>query len=810
MSQYREWEGEIVPRSFTPGYILLSYVVSYIGALTTLELLHRRTAGRGVYNWFLLIGSSISMGAVAIWSMHFIGNRAIVLGRGQPSLQIIYNSGFTALSFFIPILVVLTAFLAIGSNERVGKCRVVLGGTIAGLAMCGMHYLGQAGIANYTSVYAAVNIAASAVIAIITSITTLTIFFVLRAAWTNSWWKRALCAILLAGTVSGMHWVASVGTQYRFRYAMDAQQHVSRDQTAIIVIALSLSSCALLLILALFAQRRRAKSADRTKQVVLACVAFDKDGRLMVTPEGLLPSQKITNSYIERSFEDVFSISHPVFLWVFRTTRNWFSIRDLLPGMRIHLQATAAVKEDQPNLGASTPGYETAGGIDPAEDYSIIFRELFCVAASSLAEQLNEPLENLGVLYDEIMSTGTTALSKKTRLRQIFDRRRNLAGDLEAGSPAPVVFGRGQLLFIVRRTSKSETTRLLKSGFRFAEVINVVDILARSMQVESRDLVARLHCMQEYSRGDHIMEPGVHLGCFAIRARVGGGFDVVVRKEHKNRLPSQQLTFGGLEDWHLSYLDQIEGWTVGAILNWLADKSRSGMGQEQAFAAHLRGSLAKLAAEIGDPLFHEAVLVSRPLEMPCRGVGEVGMPGRAALIAFRIVMPIHTRAPNPSLVFSPLSVFRCQQHVYKNAPDHDIFARAIHREFAPLVEPRVRAKRAPPAKHIRRSSLVPPHLTPSKGRQDTKSWWGPLSALERRPSGTPPTPDSSSEKDVVDGLSYGGIMVSQEVSVDIREIGDGETEVEMRTFGTSGCATTEVEDPETFVDQLFALSFEGR
>lgn len=44
-------EGEIMSRTFTPGYIVLSYLVSYVGAWTTLELLHRRTARGGLYNW---------------------------------------------------------------------------------------------------------------------------------------------------------------------------------------------------------------------------------------------------------------------------------------------------------------------------------------------------------------------------------------------------------------------------------------------------------------------------------------------------------------------------------------------------------------------------------------------------------------------------------------------------------------------------------------------------------------------------------------------------------------------------------------
>jgi hypothetical protein len=52
--------------------------------------------------------------------------------------------------------------------------------------------------------------------------------------------------------------------------------------------------------LAAIAQRRRRHSASQTKQVVLACATFDPDGRLLVTPAGLLPSERITNTYIEQ------------------------------------------------------------------------------------------------------------------------------------------------------------------------------------------------------------------------------------------------------------------------------------------------------------------------------------------------------------------------------------------------------------------------------------------------------------------------------------------------------------------------------
>ena len=42
---------QIIARSYNPGYIALSFIVSFAGCWTTLELLHRRTCTSGVYNW---------------------------------------------------------------------------------------------------------------------------------------------------------------------------------------------------------------------------------------------------------------------------------------------------------------------------------------------------------------------------------------------------------------------------------------------------------------------------------------------------------------------------------------------------------------------------------------------------------------------------------------------------------------------------------------------------------------------------------------------------------------------------------------
>lgn len=181
------------------------------------------------------------MGGIAIWSMHYIGNRAIDIGDGDPQLQIAYSSGFTALSFFMPIIVLLAAFVAIGTNEKVSWWRVGVGGSLAGAAICGMHYLGNASINNYVCIYNAANVVGAALIAVAASNIALSVFFVFRASWTNSWWKRGMSAVLLAGAVSGMHWCASTGTQYKL-IALAGTGQLSRNTTVIVVICLV--SCA--------------------------------------------------------------------------------------------------------------------------------------------------------------------------------------------------------------------------------------------------------------------------------------------------------------------------------------------------------------------------------------------------------------------------------------------------------------------------------------------------------------------------------------------------------------------------------------
>ncbi|GAA5820515.1 hypothetical protein JCM11251_003025 [Rhodosporidiobolus azoricus] len=108
-------------------YVFLSYLVSVVGAWTTLEMMLKRTGSTGVWNVMLLIGAGIAFGSTATFGMHFVGNQAVTLrlpapweGRGVP---LSYNAGYTILSLVVSCLSMILAFSFIGLRLFVPRGR---------------------------------------------------------------------------------------------------------------------------------------------------------------------------------------------------------------------------------------------------------------------------------------------------------------------------------------------------------------------------------------------------------------------------------------------------------------------------------------------------------------------------------------------------------------------------------------------------------------------------------------------------------------------------------------------------------------
>ncbi|KAG0633380.1 hypothetical protein HOY80DRAFT_630626 [Tuber brumale] len=768
-----KYDPPLAPQRFAAGYIILSYFVSFLGSLSTLELLQRRTSQRGLHNWYLLLGSSVTMGGVAIWSMHFVGNRSIVIYPDSvetDKLQLAYSSTFTALSFFVPILVLFLAYLLIGTNEDVGYLRLGFGGTFAGLSICGMHYLGQSGIENYLSYYDAKFVVGSIFIAVSSTILALAIFFILRKNFTNNWYKRALCAMLLSGGVSGMHWCASVGTRYQLRGGSGLNRD-TRNATVIITIVLSVFVCVLLLAFAAVTSRARQMEVIRAQKIVLASATFDHDGKLMVLPDGTLPIKVVTDCFQEKSFEETLGKSHPVFHWIYQTTRNWKSLFGLIEGMKQHLRHY--------NLNSRSADF--------VADYSFVFREMFCVAAQDLADGTHRSLDDLGVLYDEIITTGVS-------VSNMIPGKNSDYTDVEAGH------GKGKILFLIKKVTKPEAMDLTSTGYRFTDTSNVIDIISRSTQVPKETLIHHLNSMKTYNSPERMLQPGIHVGCFAVRANVNGGFEILVRVDQLDSLPTAQLPMSALKASHIKFLKENEGVGVGRLIDDMnapdgGSRSLQAL-NDPPFVESFKEALQSLIDDIKDPFFADSVLIPQPIAIPCQITPENDS-GVAVIIVFKTLMPVHARTINesPKMDFVPFRFFSLQQRCFPYSADHDVQTRNTHREFSGKAAAAVQKPTRSLSKRGLRDSLRP---WPNSGHRF-------MTPNSSRPS-------TSSEKKLVSGdlspntslnpFTTGGIMVSQSVSV---EHAEAKSTMELQLMGPSSAITVKDNDQEmpTWVDILF-------
>lgn len=701
--------GDYVPFNFDAGIIVASYIVSLIGSITTVELLHRKQEGTKWYSsrWLNQFAVSVSFGLVAIWCMHFVGNRAIILGNGDDSLQLYYNSGFTALSAFIPIIVLfigLTTVEVRQPGQRYFWPALLVAGTVAGLAIVGMHYIGNFGINNYRLHFPVGYVLGAVAIAIGASIAALSLFFYFQERWINSPPRRFACALLLAGAVSGMHWVASVGTQYE-RLNVIPGPGTSRNTNLIVAIVISLVACIICLCFAFLTQKRKRELADRAQHVVLASATFDSEGRLLVTQEGLMPSQKITKQYNQRSFNDEFDIAHPVFQWLYRITFNWSGIVDLIPAMRHHLRVVGIASNDPAR--PVTPGADrvlsTREAGDPdvlAEEYSILFREYFCVAAAELAENLKTSIQDIGVLYNEIMSTGSLAAEFQPFQGGFRRHRQVTGGDIESGMISNATPGKGQLLFLVRQADKQEAARLISDGFRFAQPAQVADIIARSMRVSQSTITQSIDKLRKYGiRKNETLPAAVYLAAFVMRPTIKAssqGWDILVPTQCPTQLPMVDLSDKPLNVLQQKILNRLDGLTINQTLAYLNNSlSESPSEEEREWTEQLLDQVSALVVDVPEQFFGYAVFSSTAVKV--EGVGTydsmkkaADMGGAAAplqVYAFSIIPDIHSASIKSinKVMYVPLSFFRCSQRVYKGSRDHAILARKIHREFATVL-----------------------------------------------------------------------------------------------------------------------------
>jgi NO-binding membrane sensor protein with MHYT domain len=184
----------------------LAYLTSCLGCFLGLRCTARARAMQGAARarWLLLAG--VSIGTTGIWVMHFIA----MLGFTIPGQLIDYDVPATIGSMLIAVAVVSVGLLIVGfGGEGLGP--LLLGGTIIGLGVASMHYMGMWAMRMPDLMgYDLRLLAASVVIAIVAG--TAALWAALRL---GSLRHTLLASLIMGVAVSGMHYTGMAAMQLR-------------------------------------------------------------------------------------------------------------------------------------------------------------------------------------------------------------------------------------------------------------------------------------------------------------------------------------------------------------------------------------------------------------------------------------------------------------------------------------------------------------------------------------------------------------------------------------------------------------------
>ena len=177
---------------------VLAYLISCLGCFLGLQCTARARAMQGGARARWLMLAAVSIGITGIWVMHFIA----MLGYSIDGQAITYNVPVTILSMLIAIAVVAVGLFIVGFGRRGDRSRLLLGGSILGIGVAGMHYMGiWAMRMPDTMGFSPVLLVLSVIIAMVAGTAAL------WAATTLSGLTATLVASLIMGVaVSGMHY----------------------------------------------------------------------------------------------------------------------------------------------------------------------------------------------------------------------------------------------------------------------------------------------------------------------------------------------------------------------------------------------------------------------------------------------------------------------------------------------------------------------------------------------------------------------------------------------------------------------------
>ncbi|MEO8194600.1 MAG: MHYT domain-containing protein [Gemmatimonadales bacterium] len=195
--------------TYNPFLVALSFVMAALASYAALDLAGRVTAAKGAARLGWLIGGAVVMG-VGIWSMHFVGMLAFHL-----PVPIAYKLPLMLLSVVVAIGASLLALYVV-SRSAMSLFALASAGTIMGMAIAGMHYIGMASMHVSAELsYDNRIVVASILIAVGASTVALWLAFKLRSdALPHFHLLRAASSLVMGVAIAGMQYTAMAGARF--------------------------------------------------------------------------------------------------------------------------------------------------------------------------------------------------------------------------------------------------------------------------------------------------------------------------------------------------------------------------------------------------------------------------------------------------------------------------------------------------------------------------------------------------------------------------------------------------------------------
>jgi NO-binding membrane sensor protein with MHYT domain len=193
-----------VTTSFDPMMVALSFAFAVIGSFVALSAAARLASGGGKQSRSGLLTIGVALGGIGVWSMHFVGMLALKMDVGSS-----YSMTETLVSL---VVVIVSTSLAVNYAAKAPKdlVRLVTAGSLLGLSVVVMHYLGMFGLKINGYIrwdYGIVVL--SAVIAVVAATAALWLAFN-----SNSLEKRLLAAVAMGVAVCAMHYTGMYAAEF--------------------------------------------------------------------------------------------------------------------------------------------------------------------------------------------------------------------------------------------------------------------------------------------------------------------------------------------------------------------------------------------------------------------------------------------------------------------------------------------------------------------------------------------------------------------------------------------------------------------